>query len=941
MKITTIAVLILLVSSNLFGQEISVKGQTVSSQDNNLLAGATVQLFSLPDSALISGDITNTQGRFTIPAARPGKYYITVTYIGYKKYSVNADVRRRGADLGRIALEPTGVEREAIEIIGRVPPAAQKSDTSEYNANAYKISKDAVAEDLVAKMPGIVVQDGKYQAHGEDIKKVLVDGRPFLGDDPSAVLKNIPAEVIEKIQVFDQQSEQAQFSGFDDGNTNKTINIVTRPSFRDGTFGKLSAGYGDDERYRAGGTLNIFDDSRRITLLTQLNNVNEQNFAMEDLVGIMSGGGGRRGGGMGRRDFGGDRGPGGGGAGNQGPRGTSDFLVDTKNGLSTTKAFGLNFADRWGAQLEMNGSYFFNQSNNNANSLTSRSYVIESLNQQGYSENSIADSRNINHRLSLRMDYRIDTLNSVTFTPKFSYQKNDGSSYLYGETFLLAGTAGNSTMNSVTNNFNSNLEGLNTSGELLFRHRFAVPGRTLSVNASGSYKKNTGDNALSSQTYYYDNPVYADTADQISDLYKDGYNVSASVVYTEPVSSHAQLQLNTRMGYSEESSDQKTYLIDSLGAVLYPDSSLSNKYDKIYKTQSAGAGYRYQNEGISLNAGLSYNMSQLDNSESFPSSVNTGRRFYSVLPSFMLRYNISRDKNLRMFYRTSNKEPGVEQLQNVLDNSNTLQLSTGNPLLKQDYSHSLSIRYSAVDFARMNSFFIMLGGTYTNDYIGNSTLVAARDTVTGDGISLAKGTQLTRPENMDGYINVRSFSAYSLPVNFISSNLNLMVNVSYSRTPGMVNGQKSFTHSNVYGGGVVLSSNVSEFLDFTVSTNSSFSNIRSSRSSSGNSNYFNQNSRFKLNWEFWKGFFVQTDVTHQYDDGLSSQYNRNSVLWNMSLGKKLFSRNQGEIRFTVNDMLEQNSNIQRTSNDLYYEDTRSNVLGRYFLVSFTYNVRAF
>ena len=225
---------------------------------------------------------------------------------------------QKGAvDLGKIYIAPGEYEMGEVEIVEKGTILVQKEDTTEYFADAVKTNPDATAGDLISKMPGITVQDGKVQAHGEDVKNVFLDGKPFFGDDPNTVLKNVPAEIIERIQVYDKQSEQAEFTGFDDGNTSKTINIITRVRFRNGTFGKLAAGYGDQERYSTGGNLNFFNDKQRVTLLGQLNNTNEQNFSNEDLLGVMGdGGGGRGGGGMRPRGGGGGgRGSGGGQSG--------------------------------------------------------------------------------------------------------------------------------------------------------------------------------------------------------------------------------------------------------------------------------------------------------------------------------------------------------------------------------------------------------------------------------------------------------------------------------------------------------------------------------------------------------------------------------------------------------------------------------------------------
>ncbi len=940
MKFIPFFSLFLISSVIVFPQSRFVSGHVADSSSRQPLRGANVILIQLPDS-VIRGAATDAQGNFHIPQVPNGRYVLKVSYVGYKTYQTDIQVQNRSIEMDKIYLSPEKVQTEEVEIIGKIPPVVEKVDTTEFNAEAFKVHKDASAEDLISKMPGITVQDGKVQARGEDVRRVLVDGRQFFGDDPSAVLRNVPAEIIEKIQVFDQQSEQAQFTGFDDGSSIRALNIVTRMNIRQGTFGKFTAGYGNEEKYKAGGNINFFNEDQRITLLGQLNNINEQNFSDEDLLGVMASSFGGRGGGM-RGGFrgrpgGGDRGGGGFYPGSFGGGGVSDFLVNASNGLSKTQAFGLNYSDKWGESIDLSGSYFFNQTRNEAQSSVDRKYFLEDPADQSYLESSLSASKNMNHRFNMRLNYQIDSSNSIMFRPRISLQQNDGSSFTNGLT-----TAGLDKLNLINNLFASNLSALNANADLLYRYRFETTGRTFSIGFTGSINKNEGDSKLFSENLYYTNMTFSDTLDQISDLVKDGKGGSANLVYTEPLSENGMLQFNSRISYSDDKSNQETFGFDAINnSYSNLDTALSNVYKKKYNTQSFGAGYRYQYEGLFGMVNLNYNLSQLSSEQTFPFTSSIEKKFYSLLPSLMIRYNISRDQNFRLFYRTNNNDPSVDQLQNVLNNSNPVQLRIGNPNLKQDYRHSFNLRYSRMDMQSLHSFFILLGGTFTQDYTGNNTFIASQDTTVFDGIFLNRGTQITRPENIDGYFNLRSFITYGLPVEFLKSNLNLNLGVNFSRTPGIINAVKNYSNSTSFNLGFVLSSNVGEKLDFTLSSNSNYSLIRNTVNKSSDNSYFNQNSKLKFLWIFWEGLVFQNELDHQYDTGLQQEYNRNALLWNISIGKKLFSKDQGEIRFTAYDVLNQNTNVSRDVTDVYYQDTRSNVIGRYFLVSFIYNLRAF
>lgn len=937
----------LLVATQALAQSNSITGIIVDSLSRSPLYGASVTL-STVNNVLLGGIATDSKGRFTLDQLKTGVYILKASNVGYKTHQQRIEVKTGMLDLKTIRLSATDVKLGEVNVVDKPPLVIVKKDTTEFMADAVQTNKDASAEELIAKMPGVTVQDGKVQAQGEDVKNVLVDGKPFFGDDPNAVLKNIPAEVVERIQVFDKQSEQAEFTGFNDGNTTKTINIVTRLNFRNGTFGKLSGGLGDQERFASGGNINFFRDRQKITLLGQANNTNEQNFASEDLLGVMSssGGGGRGGGGMGggrpSGGFGGGGrgggGMGGGGfSGRDGGNSASDFLVDTKNGLTKTKAAGFNYADSWGQRNEFNSSYFFNTTDNNSSTFTNRDYFATSTSTQKYIEDRQANSQNTNHRFNLRLDYQIDSLNSIFIRPRATLQQNDGSSRVLGNT-----TSGNSSLNAIENSSTSNLSAVDASSQFLYRRRFETRGRTLSIRLNGTYKKNDGDKKQYSENLYFDNSTSSDTLDQISKLNKNGYSGSANLAYTEPVSDNGMIQVNATYTYSKDESDQKTYLFSNLNksySVL--ESDLSNVYDKNSKVLNYGISYNYRMNELMIMLNVGYNISRLTNEQTFPFVSNTGRTFYSILPSVMLRYDVNRGNNLMFNYRANNNEPSVDQLQNVLDNSNPLQLSIGNPNLAQDSRHNISLRYTLTDNESMSAFFVLFNGTYTDNYIGYKTIIAESKPITYRGVTLNPGTQLRTPENFNGYYNLRTMLTYSFPSSFLKSNLNINGTLSYSKTPNMINEVSNFSKNTSYGGGLSINSNFSKELDFSLSTNLTSNVVSNTSQTSLDQSYLNVRSRIKLYWLFWAGFVFQTDLEHRYQGGLGEGYDPNSYSWNMYIGKKLFADDQGELRITFYDILNKSNNTQRITNDYYIEDTRTNVIGRYFLVSFIYNLKIF
>ncbi|MCZ8286224.1 MAG: TonB-dependent receptor, partial [Bacteroidia bacterium] len=423
--------------------------------------------------------------------------------------------------MGTISLSQNSTILKEVLVEGKAPLATQNGDTTSFNSSAYKVNKDASAEDLVGKMPGVTVTDGKVQAQGEDVKQVLVDGKPFFGDDAAAVLKNLPAEVIDKVQVFDKKSDQALLTGFEDGNTAKTINIVTKPQFRNGVFGKVYAGYGYEDKYTGGFTTNIFKGNRRISILGQSNNINQQNFSSEDLVGVMSGSsGGGRGGRSGGR----------GGQGGPPSNGADNFQVNNQNGINTTSLFGLNYSDKWGKKTDVTGSYFFNWTQNNSVSSLLQQYVLGSNTGLIYDESNVSKSNNYNNRINFKLETKLDSQNTITIQPRLSFQNNDGRKSLSGQN-----TRSDALLSTTDNNSSSDQMGYNISVPLLYRHAFAKKGRTFSINATPTLTKNQGENSLYTINNFYGDTLTGDTIDQRSDILRNGASINGNVSYTEPI----------------------------------------------------------------------------------------------------------------------------------------------------------------------------------------------------------------------------------------------------------------------------------------------------------------------------------------------------------------------------------------------------------------------
>ncbi|MBR9976724.1 MAG: TonB-dependent receptor [Bacteroidetes bacterium] len=937
MKIFVCSVAFLLAAVPVLSQELSVRGRVVMKDDGSPLPNANVILKRLPDSTTVGGTVTGRDGGFTFEKLRGGRYVLHASFVGFRSLVKEIALRGQSASLGDLALEEKSIALDQVEVIGEAPIAVLKEDTTEFIASAFKVNPDATAEDLVRKMPGVMIKDGKVEAQGEEVRSVQVDGRPFFGDDARAVLRNIPAEVISRIQVFDQQSEQARFTGFSDGNEVKAINLITRDAIRNAQFGKVYGGYGENDHYRSGAVLNAFSGAQRWSVLAMSNNVNEQNFASEDLLGVMMSANAPSRGGPGMRGGGGRQRPGSGGVPNFNMSGMNDFLVNTSDGIASTNAIGLNYIDTWAEKIEVSGSYFFNNSDLNSGRGIAREYIIPGVQQQFYSENTHANSDNMNHRFNLRMDYTIDSLNSLLWRPRLSAQINDGREVSFAGT----SQAGNA-VNSSASDFSSALTGLSLNNELLYRRRFAARGRTFSVMLRNEVKDNRGENTLYADYSSFGMQTVFDTTRQRADLDMSGWSTDATATYTEPFGENGQLQLRHRASYSNDASNKRTYdlpLIAGMTEELNP--LLSNEFSTDYITHNSSIGYRYNHAGINAMFGVGYQWATLQNEMMFPSAGRIDRSYGDIMPYGMLRWNMEQGRDMRVFYRSRTSPPSVDRLQDVLDNSNPLLLRTGNPELDQEYMHFLGMRYSATNPRAGSYFFLFAMGSYTFDPVGNSTIFAGGDTTVYNGIFLPRGTQITRPENFDASWSLRSYLTYGQAVGFLKSNINLNLSGTFTRLPGRINDLVNFASMPATGLGISLTSNISPEVDFTISTQSNLTWIVNSLQEQSNSNYLTQSTRLQFNWLFLGNFVFNTSLGHEYYSGLSEGYNDDFLLWNLSLGYKFLRDNAAEIRLSIFDLLKQNNSITRNVTDTYIEDRQTDLLQRYALLTFTYNLRNF
>jgi len=933
MKTSTIFILLIfgfLLPFSAFGQRqsksenssIKLTGTVIDGSTKGPMAGANVLIKTVTDSLLV-GTVTDIKGKFEISRPDIPTIKIEIKFIGYQLIT-REHTQRDPADLGEFTLvEDTQTLGEVI-IEGQTPVGEMRGDTTSFNASAFKTKENGLAEDLVRKLPGVTIQNGEVQAQGEAVQKILVDGREFFGSDPNIALRNLPADAIDRVEVLDQRSDQSRLTGFDDGTYTKTINIILREDRKNGQFGRAYAGYGTDDRYSAGGSVNLFSGDRRFSVLGLFNNVNQQNFSSQDLAGVnanSSGGGGRGRGGRG--------GWGGGGGGS--------FYGGNDIGTITTNALGLNYSDKWGKKVNATGSYFFNNTTNNLRQITNRETVINESLSQFYQENLINTVENSNHRADARIEADLNDKNSLIISPNISFQTNKTFSDRDALTMNSAGDS-LSALRSITN---AETNSYNISNNLTYRYKFNKKGRTLSTDIFTNWNNQDQNSDLLAANVDYGKDLLDTTLQETQLLYK-GFNYRVNVTLTEQWGENGIGTIGYQVGNNKTDSDQKTHVLDDENRPVL-DTALSNVFNNKFITQRLRTGYAYNNSGWNLNFNLDYQNSRLNNEAFFPTEGVFKRDFNNILPSAHVSYrNRDTGLNFRLRYRSDTDEPSVSQLQNVVNNQNPLNLSVGNPTLAQSFEHSIFANIGKFNMEKNRTFFMFANFSTTKNYIGSSTFIASQDTLINGEINLRPGGQISMPVNLDGNFNSRLFMNYGAPIKKIKTNINLNTRLGYNRTPGLINGERNTNDNIDLGQGITFTSNISKNFDFTLSTTGTYTIVNSSIQENLDQNYYIQESNLRLYFSPNDGkLFVGNNISNSLYRGLSEGFDQSVWLWNIEAGYRFAKNNKAELKLVIFDLLNQNNSIQRTISDVAITDVYTNVLTRYGLLTFTYIIGNF
>ncbi|WP_129718230.1 outer membrane beta-barrel family protein [Pedobacter sp. SYP-B3415] len=865
----------------------SVNGRVMSSKDKRPIDFASIALKNLKDSSVVSANTTSADGKFAFSNLQPGNYRLFVAFLGLKTinkdFIIQAD--KPQVNLGDIFMDDNSIDLQTVEIKSDAPPVVVKKDTLEFNASSFKTIENAVVEDLLKKLPGLEVdKTGTVKAQGETVTRVKVDGKEFFGNDPLLATKNLPADMVDKIQVIDEQSEQAKFTGIDDGNRVKIINITTKKGRNNGYFGNNTAGYGSDNRYDVNLNVNRFNAKRQLSVLGQFNNVNRQGFG-----GGLGGGGGRSG-----------------------------------SGITQTNAGGLNFADTYADETEINASYFINNTANLRlqNSLTQNLLgdvtTIFNNRQQNNSDR-------LNHRLNFMVDTKIDSLTSIRVQPNISYTSNNSNNQnIYTRDFAAYVTSGRQELRNegTSPTFNNNI---------LLRHKFMRRGRTVSLNLETNISNNDSENF----NYINDEVVSGSggrdrLTNQLNDRTNHSLNHTSRLVYTEPLSRTMSLEFNYRNSYNYNNSERHTYNYNELsGQYDLIDLTYTNLYENTILINSAGFSFNQNGKKFTWNAGLAVQNSDRKNVNISRNTLLT-QNVFNYTPSALFRYNFSNSKRLVINYRGSTSQPTISQLQPIPDNTNTQSIPVGNPDLRPEFNNNLRFTYNSFTQGRNRSLFVNLNLTQTSNRIANSsTLITSGE---------HQGKLAITPVNVNGVYS--GSLATSLSVPFLPENkLNFHINIggNYDRDVNFTNARRNITNSWSLRNGYRLVTSLDR-LDLSASLSGAINRATYSAQPNANTRFYTFSPSADVSYLFPGDIRLGLDIDYNANTGRGENFDREFTLLNGFISRQFFN-GRGTVRASVNDALNQNQGISRTANNNTIQDVSYNVLQRYFMFSFTYSLR--
>jgi hypothetical protein len=902
-KVYSFMISFLLVAMSMLAQAQSggiITGKLIDKETQEPVPQANVRILKQGDSTFVTGKASNTEGVFTIPV-RNGSYIVHISFVGYNDVYQNVQVTssRPTVQLGNIMLSNDNILLSETVVTAKAPEIVVKGDTLEYNADSYKVTESAVVEDLLKKMPGVEIDsEGKITVNGKEIKKILVDGEEFFSDDPKVASKNLPAKMVDKLQILERKSEQAQMTGFDDGEEENVINLVVRPGMKEGFFGNAFAGYGSKDRYEGNAMANYMKDKDQYTFLGGINNTNNAGFS--DLASAMFG--------------------------SMGGRGRRGGMFGGQDGVATSANAGGNFSKQFTPELKLGGNLRYGFTDNNILSGLFTQNLLSAGNTLENESNS-ANNKSQNFNMDLRLEWEPDSITRVIFRPRVSFYDNRRSET--GD-FLTVSELEGDTINYGESDYFSEGEGKDISFNLDASRELGKEGRILSVQLRGQ----TGDSDNNGTTLsgtYYNGTRPDDLIDQRFTNANNNRSWRGYLSFVEPLGKDNFIQLAYQYSQNRSESDKDTRSQDDDGNYTVLDSLYSKRLENNFVNQELELNFRSVRENYDYMIGFSMQPSS-SRSKTFIGSdmIYDGKQdVINYAPMAQLNYRWSRTQNLRIRYFGNTEQPSVSQLSPVVDVSDPLNISYGNPDLNPSFEHRFNIRYQQSNPEKASSLTAFVNAGYMTNDIVSSTFT-----------DVSTGRKETTYRNVAGNWNANGRVMVNVPLKNIKFSIFSMSFASYNHTNGFSNNEKNVNRRATLAEVLGLNYRSDQF-DFALRGNVNYNNVTNSLEGQQNQNYLNYGGNARaaiyLPWDLT----LESDVNYATNSGYADGFEQNEWLWNASLQKTLFKQKNGTIRFKIYDILQQRSNISRSVTSNYIRDTTTNTLTSYFMVHFIYRFNIF
>lgn len=893
----------------------TIKG-SVTDTAGEPLPDATVRILSARDSSFIKGAPANTEGKFSFSGFSSGKYIVEATYIGYNKTFTNVTVGKSDPSPVVIKMSDSSIQLKETTVVAVKTPIKVMEDTVEYNADSYKTQPNAVVEDLLKRLPGVEVgSDGKITANGKEVTKILVDGKEFFSDDPKVASKQLPVNMVDKLQVVDRKSDMARITGVEDGEEETVINLTVKRGMNNGWFGTVEAGYGTDDRYMGSFNINRFWNGNQLTFLGNANNINE--------LGFTDGNGARF------RRFGGDR------------------------GINNSQSFGLNFNIGNEEIFRFGGNVMYSHTDRDTRSRQNRQYLFPDSASYS-SSSSLARDKGHNVSANFRIEWKPDSFNTLDFRPNFSVNIND--SYSNSADSLRAQLRDGSLqdVNRTHNIGISRGKSFEMGGRLIYNHSFrSHRGRSFSVSANYSLSNVRERERAFSFNKFFNNTLEddLDIYDHFTNNHTWNNNVNARVTWTEPLGNVANgrfLTIGYNFRFRWNNADKLVYDVPVLDEALYPTlaypgeylpadylsmqvDSLSNRFRNDYFSQDIRIGFKQVRKNYTIDVGFSFlpqssrSVNLINSAKSIPT-----RHVFNFSPYARMNFKFSKTRSLNMFYNGRSSQPSMTQLQPVADYSNPLNVIQGNPELDPSFSHNINIRFQDFNMESQRSIMLMANASVTQNAIISHT-----------SYNSLTGGRFTTYENVNGVWNGMVMNMISLP--FGSTKLWSFSNwlfANFNQSIGYNNDVKNTSRQfgvNVRPGIAFRPSALELEIRPFYSVNKTFNTVKTNTPAAIQS----YGASFNGTWYAPLGFVLSTDLNYSDAKGYSAGYNPREWMWNAQLSYQFLRGRNASISVKVYDILQQRSNLSRTVNASYIDDTQYNSLTRYCMFTFTYKFNSF